>query len=126
MKVEFHFDFGSPNAYLAHLVIPEIERRTGAKFEYVSVLLGGIFKLAGNRSPVEAFAAIKNKLDCERLETARFIRRHGIEDFQPNPFFSGQHTDADARRHRGAEARCFRALRRRDVPAHVVGSQKAR
>jgi 2-hydroxychromene-2-carboxylate isomerase len=87
MKVEFHFDFGSPNAYLAHLVIPEIERRTGAKFEYVSVLLGGIFKLAGNRSPVEAFAAIKNKLDCERLETARFIRRHGIEDFQPNPFF---------------------------------------
>jgi len=31
-KVEFHFDFGSPNAYLAHLVIPEIEQRTGAKF----------------------------------------------------------------------------------------------
>ena len=26
-KVEFHFDFGSPNAYLSHLVIPEIERR---------------------------------------------------------------------------------------------------
>jgi 2-hydroxychromene-2-carboxylate isomerase len=23
-KVEFHFDFGSPNAYLAHLVIPDI------------------------------------------------------------------------------------------------------
>ena len=32
-KVEFHFDFGSPNAYLAHLVIPEIEQRTDAKFE---------------------------------------------------------------------------------------------
>jgi 2-hydroxychromene-2-carboxylate isomerase len=40
-KVEFHFDFGSPNAYLAHLVIPEIEQRTGAKFEYMPVLLGG-------------------------------------------------------------------------------------
>jgi len=31
-KVEFHFDFGSPNAYLAHLLIPDVERRTGAKF----------------------------------------------------------------------------------------------
>ena len=50
-KVEFHFDFGSPNAYLAHLVIPEIEQRTGAKFEYVPVLLGGVFKMTNNRSP---------------------------------------------------------------------------
>ncbi len=43
-KVEFHFDFGSPNSYLAHLVIPQIEQRTGATFEYVPVLLGGVFK----------------------------------------------------------------------------------
>jgi 2-hydroxychromene-2-carboxylate isomerase len=86
-KVEFHFDFGSPNAYLAHLVIPGIERRTGAKFEYVPVLLGGVFKLTGNRSPAEAFAGIKNKPEYERLETARFIARHGIASFRPNPFF---------------------------------------
>jgi 2-hydroxychromene-2-carboxylate isomerase len=85
--VEFHFDFGSPNAYLAHRVIPEIERRTGEKFEYVPVLLGGIFKLTGNRSPAEAFAGVKNKLEYERLETARFIERHGIDGFRPNPFF---------------------------------------
>ena len=69
--VEFHFDFGSPNAYLSHLVIPDIEKRTGAKFEYVPVLLGGIFKLAGNRSPAEAFAGIKNKPEYERLEMPR-------------------------------------------------------
>src|SRR5207237_2260774 len=31
--VEFHFDFGSPNAYLAHLVIPDIERRSGPTFD---------------------------------------------------------------------------------------------
>ncbi len=86
-KVEFHFDFGSPNAYLAHLVIPEIERRTGAKFEYVPVLLGGVFKLTGNRSPAESLAGIKNKPDYERLETARFIERHGITRFRQNPFF---------------------------------------
>jgi 2-hydroxychromene-2-carboxylate isomerase len=85
--VEFHFDFGSPNAYLAHLVIPEIERRTGARFAYVPVLLGGVFKLTGNRSPGEAFAGIQNKLAYERLETARFVQRHNITAFRPNPFF---------------------------------------
>src|ERR1700676_3456347 len=68
-KVEFHFDFGSPNAYLSHRVIPEIEHRTGVKFEYVPVLLGGVFKLTGNRSPAEAFAGIKNKPEYEHLET---------------------------------------------------------
>jgi 2-hydroxychromene-2-carboxylate isomerase len=86
-QVEFHFDFGSPNAYLAHLVIPEIERRTGAKFEYVPVLLGGVFKLTGNRSPAEAFAGIKNKPEYERLETERFLQRHGIINYRRNPFF---------------------------------------
>jgi 2-hydroxychromene-2-carboxylate isomerase len=86
-SVEFHFDFGSPNAYLAHRVIPGIERRTGAKFEYVPVLLGGVFKLTGNRSPAEAFAGIKNKPEYERLETERFLKRHAIVDFRRNPFF---------------------------------------
>ena len=50
VKVEFHFDFGSPKAYLSHLVIPRIESRTGVKFVYVSALLGGVFKLTNNRS----------------------------------------------------------------------------
>jgi 2-hydroxychromene-2-carboxylate isomerase len=86
-KVEFHFDFGSPNAYLAHLLIPEIEKRTGVKFEYVPVLLGGVFKLTNNRSPVESFQGVKNKSEYQRLETQRFIRRHGITRFAMNPFF---------------------------------------
>jgi 2-hydroxychromene-2-carboxylate isomerase len=85
--VEFHFDFGSPNAYLAHRVIPGIERRTGASFRYVPVLLGGVFKATNNRSPGEAFAGIRNKLEYERLETERFVRRHGIAGFNRNPFF---------------------------------------
>jgi 2-hydroxychromene-2-carboxylate isomerase len=87
VKVEFHFDFGSPNAYLSHLVIPEIEKRTGVKFEYVPVLLGGVFKLTGNRSPAESLAGIRNKPEYERLETSRFIRRHKITRFQVNPYF---------------------------------------
>ena len=86
-KVEFLFDFGSPNAYLSHLVIPEIEKRTGAKFVYLPVLLGGVFKLTNNRSPAEAFAGVKNKPEYHRLETARFVRQHGITRYQHNPFF---------------------------------------
>jgi 2-hydroxychromene-2-carboxylate isomerase len=86
-KVEFHFDFGSPNAYLAHRVVPEIERRTGAKFEYVPMLLGGVFKLTNNRSPAEKMAGIKNRLQYEQLEMQRFIRRHAIKEFTWNPFF---------------------------------------
>ncbi|TAJ86071.1 2-hydroxychromene-2-carboxylate isomerase [Reyranella sp.] len=86
-KVEFLFDFGSPNAYLSHLVIPEIEKRTGAKFVYLPVLLGGVFKLTNNRSPAETNAGIKNKPEYQRLETERFVRQHGITRYKHNPFF---------------------------------------
>lgn len=85
--VEFLFDFGSPNAYLAHKVIPGIERRTGASFTYVPILLGGVFKETGNRSPVEAFAGVRNKLDYQKLEMKRFVTRHGLTDFAMNPHF---------------------------------------
>jgi 2-hydroxychromene-2-carboxylate isomerase len=85
--VQFHFDFGSPNAYLGHKILPGIERRTGVKFDYVPILLGGIFKATNNRSPVEAFAGIKNKYQYERLEMNRFIEKHGLDRFQMNPFF---------------------------------------
>src|SRR5208283_4772105 len=64
-----------------------IEARTGRRFRYVPVLLGGILKATGNRSPIEASAGISNKLAHEQLETARFIRRHAIEGSKPNPFF---------------------------------------
>ena len=85
--VKFFFDFGSPNAYLSHKVIPAIEARTGATFEYVPVLLGGIFKATGNQSPATAFAGIRNKPEYERLETQRFIARHGLSAFRSNPHF---------------------------------------
>ena len=87
MTVEFHFDFGSPNAYFCHKLIPEIEKRTGATFEYIPVLLGGVFKLTNNQSPMVAFADIKNKQEYNRLETQRFIARHGLTTFNRNPHF---------------------------------------
>jgi 2-hydroxychromene-2-carboxylate isomerase len=87
LKAEFHFDFGSPNAYLAELVLPEIERRTGVKFEYVPVLLGGLYKATGNLSPGESLRGIKNKPEYNELETQRFLRRHNITKYERNPFF---------------------------------------
>jgi 2-hydroxychromene-2-carboxylate isomerase len=87
LKVEFHFDFGSPNAYLAELVLPEIEQRTGVKFDYVPVLLGGVYKATGNMSPGDSLRGIKNKPEYNALETERFLRRHNITKFTSNPFF---------------------------------------
>jgi len=87
LKVEFQFDFGSPNAYLAELALAGIERRTGLKFEYVPVLLGGIYKATNNLSPAESLRGIRNKPEYQALETQRFIRRHNITKFRQNPFF---------------------------------------
>ena len=87
LKLEFHFDFGSPNAYLAELVLPEIEGRAGVKFEYVPVLLGGVYKATGNMSPFDSLRGIKNKPEYNALETKRFLHRHNITKFQSNPFF---------------------------------------
>ncbi len=87
VNVEFLFDFGSPNAYLSHLVIPEIEARTGEKFAYVPVLLGGVFKATNNVSPAVSLQGIKNKGEYQGLETRRFLKKHGIASYQANPHF---------------------------------------
>jgi 2-hydroxychromene-2-carboxylate isomerase len=87
LKVEFLFDFGSPNAFLCHRAIPAVERRTGIRFEYVPVLLGGIFKATGNQSPAVQFQSVRNKPEYQRLEIARFITKHDIKGFGYSPYF---------------------------------------
>jgi 2-hydroxychromene-2-carboxylate isomerase len=84
---QFMFDFGSPNAFLSHEAIPAIEQRTGAKFEYVPILLGGIFKATNNKSPAETLAGIKNKREFLAIETERFIKRYKVQPYVWNPFF---------------------------------------
>jgi len=81
------FDFGSPNAFLSHEAIPAIEKRTGGKFEYVPILLGGIFKATNNKSPAETLAGVKNKREFHALETERFVKRFGVKPYVFNPFF---------------------------------------
>lgn len=84
---QFLFDFGSPNAFLSHEAIPAIETRIGVKFEYVPILLGGIFKATNNKSPAETLAGIKNKREFQAVETERFLKRFHVQPYVWNPFF---------------------------------------
>ena len=85
--IEFIFDFGSANAYLAYRALPRILERTGARLMINPCLLGGIFKATGNSAPTVAFAAVKGKLEYEMLEIRRFVAKHGIDKFRLNPHF---------------------------------------
>ena len=87
IRAEFHFDFGSPNTYYCHRVIPTIEERTDITFDYVPILLGGVFRATNNKSPMEAFAGIKNKSEYNALETKRFIEKYDLSNFKFNPNF---------------------------------------
>src|ERR1700746_1108054 len=84
---QFLFDFGSPNAYLSHEAIPAIEQRIGVKFEYVPVLLGGLFKATNNKPPAGTLAGIKNKREFHGIKTERFIKRFKVQPYVWNPFF---------------------------------------
>jgi 2-hydroxychromene-2-carboxylate isomerase len=85
--IDFVFDFGSPNSYLAWKVLPAIAQRAGAEIRLIPALLGGIFKLTNNQSPMAAFGEVKGKLAYEELETNRFVARHGLTAFRRNPHF---------------------------------------
>ena len=86
MKAEFLFDFGSPNAYVAHTQIPGIESRTGITVEYVPVLLGGVFKLVGNTSPMEASKSIPAKRTYFSRDIRDWVEYLDIP-FRRNPHF---------------------------------------
>jgi len=85
--IDFIFDFGSPNAYLAWYALQPILERTGANVNIIPCLLGGIFKLTGNQAPWMTFGNVKGKLEYERLEMTRFIALHGLTKFKLNPHF---------------------------------------
>ena len=87
LDIEFHYDFGSPNTYFCHRLIPGIEERTGAHITYCPVLLGGIFKATNNRPPMEQFAEVKNKKEYQAMEMERYIARHQFSDYRFNPHF---------------------------------------
>ena len=86
-KIEFLFDFGSPNAYLSYPLIIDMADRYSASLEITPILLGGLFKITGNQAPMVAFGGIPNKIAYEMLEMKRFMEKHGFSKFKMNPFF---------------------------------------
>src|SRR5207237_1268224 len=80
--IEFLFDFGSPTTYLAHTQLSRIAADTGARVDYVPMLLGGVFKATGNQSPV----LIPAKGRWMGQDIARFAKRYGVP-FTFNPHF---------------------------------------
>ena len=83
--VEYYFDFGSPNCYMAYKALPDFLDM--GLVEIKPCLLGGIFKATGNQPPMVAFGGVKGKLAYEVLEIQRFIARHGLDRFKMNPNF---------------------------------------
>ena len=83
---EFLFDFGGPNSYLAHKMLPELCARTGAEAVYTPILLGGLFKLTNNQAPLMRYAETPAKRNYEMLEFDRFVKAHSIP-FRMNPNF---------------------------------------
>ena len=88
MNVDFIFDFASPNAYLCHKAIQNIEKTHDIKFNYIPCLLGGIMKLSNNQPPMITLAEIPNKSKYE-FDTAfnRFMKEHNITKFKMNEHF---------------------------------------
>ena len=85
--LEFLFDFGAPNGYLAWKVLPALIERTGAELVLTPILLGGIFKATNNRPPIMAYAEVPAKWAYEQLELQRFVTAHGLYSFRLNPHF---------------------------------------
>ncbi len=81
-KIEFYFDVGSPTAYLAWTQLPKIAAETGATIAWRPMLLGGVFKAAGNASPITVPA--KGRWMGEDI--ARWADRYGVT-FRFNPHF---------------------------------------
>ncbi|AIS12029.1 2-hydroxychromene-2-carboxylate isomerase family protein [Pseudomonas chlororaphis subsp. aurantiaca] len=72
--VEFFFDLGSPTSYLAYTQLPKICAQTGSQLIYQPMLLGGVFKVTGNASPISIPAKGRYMLQ----DLARYARRYEV------------------------------------------------
>lgn len=82
MEVTFYYDYGSPASYLAWTQLPALCARHGAVLARRPILIGGLFKITGNRSPV----TVEAKGDWFFKDAARFAARYGVP-FKKNPYF---------------------------------------
>ena len=81
-SVEFYFDLGSPYSYLAYYRLLQIAEQQEIQIVYKPILLGGVFKATGNRSPIE----IPVKGAYSILDMQRWAEYYQIP-MQMNPHF---------------------------------------
>ena len=82
MQVAFYYDYGSPASYLAWTQLPSLCEKYGAELDYRPVLLGGLFKTVGTRSPAD----IPSKETWFFNDMQRYADLYGIV-YQKNPYF---------------------------------------
>lgn len=80
--VDFYYDYGSVNSYLAWTQLPAICARTGATLNYKPMLLGGVFKSTGNSSPM----LVPAKAAYMEQDIARHAELYGVPCVM-NPHF---------------------------------------
>ena len=81
-SVEFYFDLGSPYSYLAYYRLLQMAEQQEIQIVYKPILLGGVFKATGNRSPIE----IPVKGAYSILDMQRWAEYYQIP-MQMNPHF---------------------------------------
>lgn len=84
LQLEFFYDYGSPYSYLANTRLPALCDRVGCEVLYRPMLLGGVFKATGNRSPAEETVEAKRRYGG--LEMQRAVAECGAP-FVSNPYF---------------------------------------
>lgn len=82
--VELFFDFSSPNAYFAAMMLPAVAERAGARIEYRPFFLGGLFKLLGG--PMTPGMSTPEKAAASMKDLERWSRKHGVPFRFPSRF----------------------------------------
>lgn len=82
--VELYYDFSSPNAYFAAMMLPPIAERTGARLEYRPFFLGGLFKLLG--APQTPGMSSPEKAAASLEDLKRWSKKHGVPFRFPSRF----------------------------------------
>jgi 2-hydroxychromene-2-carboxylate isomerase len=74
--VELFYDFSSPNAHFAAMLLPAIAARHGARIEWRPILLGGLFKLLDAPSMPGMTSPEKSAWSLKDLE--RFSKKYEV------------------------------------------------
>lgn len=82
--LDFYYDFGSPNVYLAWKALSDVD---GLTLNLKPALIGGIFKGTNNQPPWQAFAGVPAKMHYMMAEIKRFAAIYDLSAFAMNPHF---------------------------------------